>query len=234
VEDSWTGTLASCGTSSPLVVFHTCNATAVSCPLIYILVAVRPCPPSQILVFMTTLGVIPSIPLLQPTMESTSIIVSLFFASSALAHPLNTTEVPSTSSTANITLPAGSTNHGDPHLLCTPASWFTVASFILANFVAHSATTPIYPGEQTFEKALAFVTSFLFPAAGVGRGLNTIARGIMVLATPEKSELQQAAAAGALCMVIRTSEWTPAPGTGSVVHGTTRQRFVNKQFLEIN
>jgi len=37
-------TLASCGTSSPLVVFHTCNATAVSCPLIYILVAVRPCP----------------------------------------------------------------------------------------------------------------------------------------------------------------------------------------------
>jgi len=179
---------------------------------------------------MTTLGVIPSIPLLQPTMESTSIIVSLLLGYSALARPL---EVPPTSSTANVTLPAGSTNHGDPHLLCTPASWFTVASFILANFVAHSATTPFYPGERTVEKALAFATSFLFPAAGVARGLNTIARGIMVLATPGKSELQQAAAAGALCMVIRTSEWTPAPGIGSVVHCTTQQGFVNKQFLQI-
>jgi len=162
-------------------------------------------------------------------MESTSIIVSLLLGYSALARPL---EVPPTGSTADINLPAGSTNHGDPHLLCTPASWFTVASFILANFVAHSATTPIYPGERTAEKALAFATSFFFPAAGVGRGLNTIARGIMVLATPGKSELQQAAAAGALCMVIRT-KWTPALGTGSIVHGTTQQGFVNKQFLEI-
>jgi len=165
-----------------------------------------------------------------PTMESTLIIVSLFFPSSALARPL---EVPLTSSAANVTLPAGSTNHGDPHLLCTPASWFTIASFILANYVAHSATTPIYPGERTVETALAFATSFLFPGAGITRGLNTIARGIMVLATPGKSELQQAAAAGALCMVIRTSEWTPALGTGSVVHGVTQQGFVNKQFLQI-
>lgn len=155
-------------------------------------------------------------------MESTLIVVSLFFASNAFARPLNATEVSPSSSIANISLPAGSTNHGDPNVLCTPASWFTIASFILANYVAHSATTPIYPGERTFEQALAFATSFLFPAAGVARGLNTIARGIMVLATPrKKSELQQAAAAGALCMVIRTSEWTPAPGTNP--------GFVNKQ-----
>jgi len=182
---------------------------------------------ARVWVFMTPQDVIPLY-----SMESPSIIINLFFAYSALARPLSTTEVPPTSSTANITLPAGSTNHGDPHLLCTPASWFTVASFILANFVAHSATTPFYPGERTVEKALAFATSFLFPAAGVARGLNTIARGIMVLAAPGKSELQQAAAAGALCMVIRTSEWTPAPGR-SLVHGTMQQGFVNKPFLEI-
>ena len=166
----------------------------------------------------------------QQTMQSASIIVSLLFASSAPAHPLNTTILFPTNSMTNVTLPAGATNHGDPGLICTPATWFTVASFILANYFAHAATTQLFPGETLYEKVLAFFTSLLFPASGVFRGLNSIARGIMVVASYRESELRQATVAGALCMVIRTQEWSPAPPPGLRVHGVTPPGFVNKHY----
>jgi hypothetical protein len=53
------------------------------------------------------------------------------------------------------------------------------------------------------------ITSLLLPGAGVMRGLNSIARGILVRSRSRDTDLQQAAAAGALCMVIRTPDWTP-------------------------
>jgi hypothetical protein len=161
-------------------------------------------------------------------MQSTSIIVSLLFASSAPAHPLNTTTLFPTNSITNVTLPAGATNHGDPGLICTPATWFTVASFIIANYLAHAATTQLFPGEKLYEQVLAFSTSLFFPTSGVFRGLNNIARGIMVVASYRESELRQATAAGALCMVIRTQEWSPASLPRSRVHGVTLPGFVYK------
>ena len=120
----------------------------------------------------------------------------------ASAHPLNISALTTTS------LPEGATNHGNAKLVCMPASWFTVASFILGNYVAHAATTQVFPGEKLPEQILATVTSLLYPGAGVVRGLNSIVRGILSLCYCNM-ELQQAAAAGALCMVVRTKDWTP-------------------------
>ena len=160
-------------------------------------------------------------------MKSLSAIIPLLFMSSSAPHPVNTTSPQPVIPTANVTLPPGTTNHGDPNLLCTPATWSTILTFILVNYLAHAGTTPIFPGEETAEQALAVATSFLFPSAGVGRELVSILRGLMVFATRQDSELTQAAAAGALCMVIRTREWKP---TGTRVHSVKRSElsgFVN-------
>ena len=60
-----------------------------------------------------------------------------------------------------------------------------------------------------FSEAIATITSLLYPGAGVG---------ILVFRSRFRrdTELQQAAVAGALCMVIRTEDWTPP--SRSLVH----------------
>jgi len=63
-------------------------------------------------------------------MKSLSAIIPLLFMSSSAAHPLNTTNPQPVIPTANVTLPPGTTNHGDPNLLCTPATWFTIPTLI--------------------------------------------------------------------------------------------------------
>ncbi len=125
---------------------------------------------------------------------------------------------------SNITLPDNVTNHGEPNLLCTPSTGYTVFSFMLANYVMHAATTQTFPGESPFHQLLTFVTALLFPAAGVSRGLNTIARGILVTVNQKHGDLQKAAAAGALCMVVRTENWRPV--IGHAIHGAIAHRCV--------
>ena len=69
----------------------------------------------------------------------------------------------------------------------------------------------VLPWRKMFSEAVATITSLLYPGAGV-------VRGILVFRSRFRrdTELQQAAVAGALCMVIRTEEWTPP--SRSLVH----------------
>src|SRR2546423_328016 len=46
-----------------------------------------------------------------------------------------------------ITVPNGTTDHGDPHLLCLPAKWSDIALFFFGNYLAHAATVKSLPGE---------------------------------------------------------------------------------------
>jgi len=39
-----------------------------------------------------------------------------------------------------IVVPAGSRDHSNPKLLSTPTQWTDIATFFLANYVAHAAT----------------------------------------------------------------------------------------------
>ena len=112
-----------------------------------------------------------------------------------------------------------SLSEDNPEVICTRASWSTVAIFMLANYAAHAATIQIFPGEKVFSQVIAMIMSLLYPGAGVMRGLNCIARGILVFHARfrRNTELQQAAAAGALCMVVRTKDWTPP--SQFLVHG---------------
>jgi hypothetical protein len=102
----------------------------------------------------------------------------------------------------NITLPAGTTSHGTPGLLCLPTKWTDVVVFFLGNYVAHAATIRLEPGTSTVDTVLFVVRALLIPVSGVNGGI----RGILSLAKFGKTDLQIAARAGALCQVIRTDE----------------------------
>jgi hypothetical protein len=55
---------------------------------------------------------------------------------------------------ANITLPAGASNHGNPNLLYLPAKWAHIAVFFSGNYIAHAGTVRFSPG-CSFLDALA-------------------------------------------------------------------------------
>ena len=113
--------------------------------------------------------------------------------------------------TQNITIgvPSGTTNHGDPNSLCTPATLIDIATFLLLNYIAHGATIVSYPGEPAIDTLLCVVTSILFPTFGVIRAFNFIIRHPVLSA---KTDLEVARRSGALCMLVRSSSWKPQQG----------------------
>ena len=108
----------------------------------------------------------------------------------------------------NITAPLGTTDHGDPRILCTPASWTDILSFYLENFFTHVGTVVTYPGESDVSVVVALVSALLLPTAGIARALTAIVRCAKLAKTP----LEVAARAGALCHVVRSDIWTPEDG----------------------
>ncbi|KAJ7909938.1 hypothetical protein B0H13DRAFT_2192607, partial [Mycena leptocephala] len=99
-----------------------------------------------------------------------------------------------------IPVPEGTSNHGDPSLLCTPTRWTNILAFFLGNYIAHAATVVSIPGEQFVDYVYIMVMALLFPTAGIVRGLDAIFRGAVFA----QNDLMCAARAGALCMLIRT------------------------------
>jgi hypothetical protein len=57
-------------------------------------------------------------------------LLAAFFAVTVGAAAINVT----------LSLPPGTSNHGDPNLICTPVSWIDIITFFLGNYVAHAAT----------------------------------------------------------------------------------------------
>ena len=62
------------------------------------------------------------------------------------------------------------------------------------------------PGETTWDSAVTFLWALLCPTTGMMRALDAIFR---MARWRGKSELQRAAHAGALCVVVRTRGWQP-------------------------
>jgi hypothetical protein len=106
-----------------------------------------------------------------------------------------------------VPLPSGATNHGDPHLLCTPTTLRDVALFFLANYGAHALTTISDPGQQLSATVQSTILALLFPVSGATRGFYTIIRG----ARWEKDELRMAAKAGALYTVVKRRGFVQNP-----------------------
>ena len=108
-----------------------------------------------------------------------------------------------------ITVPKGTRLRGsDLQIICTPSKWTDVATFLLANYIAHAATVKSVPGQSLLSVMKSIICSLLFPVSGVRRGVNAIYQHAIFA----KSPLEAAAKAGALCMVVRTLEWRPERG----------------------
>jgi hypothetical protein len=107
-----------------------------------------------------------------------------------------------------LTVPDGATNHGNLNLLCTPTTASDIIIFYLGNYVAHAATVVTLPGEKQRGVLVTIILSLLFPLSGIMRGLDAI----VYHAKHGKNDLQKAARAGALCMVIRSNKWKPVDG----------------------
>ena len=100
-------------------------------------------------------------------------------------------------------------NHGEPNLLCIPATWSGFTSYVLSNYVAHGATVVSYPGELAFDTLLSVVAAILFPTFGIIRAFNFLFRHPSLTA---RNDLEMAARSGALCMLVRSSSWKPQKG----------------------
>ncbi|OCK87848.1 uncharacterized protein K441DRAFT_670173 [Cenococcum geophilum 1.58] len=118
-----------------------------------------------------------------------------------------------------IAVPEGSTNHGNKEILCTPAQWEDILVFFLVNYVAHALTVVVLPGEGPVSHLTNALTSLLFPAFGAYRGLRAIFVGYETIkkkfgdqSSEEEQDLRKARRAGALCMIVRSSDWVPRDG----------------------
>jgi hypothetical protein len=101
----------------------------------------------------------------------------------------------------------GYTHHGNCNLLCAPASWTDVLSFFVGNYVAHAATVIALPGQSLAETIKNILIALVFPSAGVLRAIQTIS----TMAFRQHTELRKAAKAGALCTIVKVSEFKKRP-----------------------
>jgi hypothetical protein len=152
---------------------------------------------------------------LLPSLPS-CLVITLSLVNSSIAAAL-------TARSTNTTLPNGYSNHGDPNLLCTPTQWTDVAFFFLGNYAAHAGTVVSRPGEPTPDFVAAMVFALLFPCSGALRGFYSICDGSLT-----RDPLQTARKARALCMVIRTLNWSPK--SGDLLHTLS---FVSDDMISI-
>jgi hypothetical protein len=107
-----------------------------------------------------------------------------------------------------ISVPNGTNDHGDQHLLCRPSHWTDVGTFFLGNYVAHAATVKTRPGESFSSVLITIALALAVPASSVVRALDAI----LNYAISGKTPLETASKAEALCVVIRAPDWKPRDG----------------------
>ncbi|KAL8769005.1 MAG: hypothetical protein Q9209_004922 [Squamulea sp. 1 TL-2023] len=96
---------------------------------------------------------------------------------------------------------------------CEPSQWYDVLWFWFANFLLHALSVRSLPGESWVSSTVFKFCCLLVPYTGVRRGLCLILRASNFAG----NDLQSAARANALCMVIRGPE--SRPREGQVVEG---------------
>ena len=152
------------------------------------------------------------------------LLCSILFTTARLACSART--APYTFQNTTVSVPQGTSNHGNPELLCVPSRWTDVAKFFTANILAHAATVRTSPGEPLIQGFLAMLGALLFPTSGVARGIDAIFRHAITGSSP----VQQAKKAGALCEVVRIADWTPY--SGDVIRRTRTMNPLDRQDLE--
>lgn len=99
-------------------------------------------------------------------------------------------------------------NNDDPNVHCNPTQWYDICWFFFANYILHALSVRSLPGENFYSATVFKLCCLLIPYTGLRRGLCLISRAGNLAG----NDLQAAARANALCMVIRKPEWMPHIG----------------------
>ncbi len=97
------------------------------------------------------------------------------------------------------TVPDGTSNYGDPRVICKPPGLTDLATFYIGNYFSHAATIISLPGQSGLSVFISIIWALTMPTAGLARGLRVIFGGANLIRGP----LQKAQRAGALVMVVR-------------------------------
>jgi hypothetical protein len=101
-----------------------------------------------------------------------------------------------------IPVPDGTTNHGNPNLLCLPPQWTDYLLFYIGNYFAHAATIMLEPGNSTVLNLVRCILALALPLNGIARAVDVF------LLRPgfTRDPLEKAARSRALCIVMDRKE----------------------------
>jgi len=119
------------------------------------------------------------------------IFYGILLTCAVLIRPTRTASLP-------LSLSLTCTQRHSTNVCCRPAKWTDLIIFYLGNYITHAGTAKGLPGQSPLGSAFIIVTALLFPMSGAIRGV----RAIFTRAVFADTELQTAARAGALCMVV--------------------------------
>jgi hypothetical protein len=88
---------------------------------------------------------------------------------------------------------------------CVPTTWHDVLVFFLINYITHAMTVSSLPGETAVASIFYQIIALFLPFSGALRGIQKVRTGAVF----GEDKLQQAARAGALCIVVRSGDWLP-------------------------
>ena len=108
-------------------------------------------------------------------------------------------------------------------MVCSATNWYDIVWFYFANYILHALSVRSLPGENLFTSIVFKFACLIVPYTGIRRGLCLISRA----ANLTVSDLQSAARANALCMVVRTNEWRPMDG--EEIEGCSIERVENTE-----
>ena len=102
---------------------------------------------------------------------------------------------------------------------CKSPTWLRILIFYATNYLAHIATVRTVPGAKIEPTVNYMLLSLLLPYYGIGRGFEAISRHAIfkhsLFSKRVDSQLQMALQSGALCVVVRGSDWDPLPDNES-------------------
>jgi hypothetical protein len=118
----------------------------------------------------------------------------------------------------NVTVkaPPGSRYLPEEHLICTPSTWKSIATFFLANYFSHAATVKPVPGQTALTAFVSALFALLLPTSGMITGIDAIFQRAIF----SRLAVEKGSRSGALCVVVRTPSWQPMDG--DVVKGIRR------------
>jgi hypothetical protein len=108
-----------------------------------------------------------------------------------------------------ISVPVGTTNHGNPQLLCLPAAWTDIVTFLVTNYFAHAASVLPEPGAGFWRTIALIFAALILPISGIVRAVSAIWRHA---AFETKNPVKRAARSRALAMVMRVPNSGPYQG----------------------